>query len=154
MKARVLAAFLFAPVLASGQAISRPPGSPAQIEAQLLQIEREIGEANFKCDYRYFERVEGDDFVFTDPAGGLTNKKQDLAGEKNCRKVEGAYDLAETHVALYGGTAVVTARVTITTTDKDGKPVSRHSRFTDVFVWRDGRWQIVAGHSSRIPDQK
>jgi len=24
------------------------------------------------------------------------------------------------------------------------------SRFTDVFVRRDGRWQIVAGHSSRI----
>jgi hypothetical protein len=24
------------------------------------------------------------------------------------------------------------------------------NRFTDVFVKRNGRWQIVAGHSSRI----
>jgi preprotein translocase subunit Sec63 len=28
--------------------------------------------------------------------------------------------------------------------------VTKQTRFTDVFVWRDGRWQIVAGHSSRI----
>jgi hypothetical protein len=33
---------------------------------------------------------------------------------------------------------------------KDGKEVTSQSRFTDVFVWRDRRWQIVAGHSSRI----
>jgi hypothetical protein len=30
--------------------------------------------------------------------------------------------------------------------------LTRRSRFTDVFVWRDRRWQLVAGHSSRIPD--
>jgi hypothetical protein len=34
---------------------------------------------------------------------------------------------------------------------KDGREVTNQSRFTDVFVRRAGRWQIVAGHSSRIP---
>jgi hypothetical protein len=30
-------------------------------------------------------------------------------------------------------------------------PVARTQRFTDVLVRRGGRWQLVAGHSSRVP---
>jgi hypothetical protein len=57
-----------------------------------------------------------------------------------------------TDVRLYPISAVVTGRVTITKKDKDSKIVKRQSRFTDVFVWRDATWQLVAGHSSRIPE--
>jgi len=46
----------------------------------------------------------------------------------------------------------VTGRITITKKDKEGKVITRRSRFTDVFVWRDATWQLVAGHSSRISD--
>ena len=60
-----------------------------------------------------------------------------------------AYLVDEMKVFDYGKTAVVLGRVTTTTRGKDGE-VTRKSRFTDVFVKRDGRWQIVAGHSSRI----
>jgi hypothetical protein len=65
-----------------------------------------------------------------------------------------SYDLDETKISLYDKTAVFTARVTISGKNKEGKPFTRRSRFTDVFTWRDGRWQIVAGHSSRIPEPK
>jgi ketosteroid isomerase-like protein len=129
-----------------------PSGSPEQIREDLVRIEREIGRANLECDFKYFDRIEADDFVFTDASGSLSTKKEDLAGEKDCRKFAGSYDLDQTEVRLYGNTAVVTSRVTIAGTGRDGKPVNRRSRFTDVFVWRDGRWQIVAGHSSRIAE--
>jgi ketosteroid isomerase-like protein len=132
-----------------GQA-SSPKGSPQEIRDDLIRIEREIGRANLECDFKYFDQIEADDFVFTDASGSLSTKKEDLAGEKDCRKFAGSYDLDQTEVRLYGNTAVVTSRVTIAGTGRDGKPVNRRSRFTDVFVWRDGRWQIVAGHSSRI----
>jgi ketosteroid isomerase-like protein len=134
-----------------GQA-SAPKGSPQQIRGDLIGIERAIGRANLDCDFKYFDQIEADDFVFTDASGALSNKKEDLAGEKDCHKFAGSYDLDQTEVRLYGNTAVVTSRVTITGTGRDGKPVNRRSRFTDVFVWRDGRWQIVAGHSSRIAE--
>jgi len=126
-----------------------PPGSPDQIKADLIQIERDAGHANFNCDYEYFKRLEADEFIFTNAKGDITTRQQDLAGEKDCRKFDGNYELDETQVRLYGNTAVVTARVTVTSS-KEGKPL--RSRFTDVFVWRDGRWQIVAGHSSHIPE--
>jgi ketosteroid isomerase-like protein len=129
-----------------------PPGTPEEIKNNLLQIEREIGRANLDCDYKYFDRVEADDFIFTDAAGGVTDKKQDMAGEKDCHKTDGTYDVDDATVRLYGNTAVVTGRVTTVHKNKEDKFVTHRSRFTDVFVRRDNRWQLVAGHSSRIPE--
>ena len=126
--------------------------SPARARQDLIAIEQRIGRANLDCDYDYFRQIEADDFVFTDSRGSVTTKKEDLAGEKDCHKFAGTYELDQAEVRLYGNTAVVTARVTIDGTSHDGKPVHRLSRFTDVFVWRDAGWLIVAGHSSRIPE--
>ncbi|MCU1286084.1 MAG: hypothetical protein JWO13_2434 [Acidobacteriales bacterium] len=35
----------------------------------------------------------------------------------------------------------------------DNPPTPQRTRFTDVFVCRDGRWQVAAGHSSRIKER-
>jgi hypothetical protein len=133
---------------------ANPSASPDQIKSDLLQIEREIGRANFECDYKYFDRTEGDEFIFTSPSGEVITKKQDLAGEKDCHKFNGTYDLDDTQISLYGNTAVFTGRVTISGKNKEGTDFTHHSRFTDVFTWRDGRWQIVAGHSSKLAEAK
>ena len=127
-----------------------PPGTTDQIKAKLTQIEQEIGSANFNCDYKYFAQVEAAEFIFTDASGGVTTRAQDLAGEKDCRKAQGTYKLDDVRVNVYGATAVVTARATTTVSGKSGAANVRRNRFTDVFVWRDGRWQLVAGHSSRL----
>ena len=34
--------------------------------------------------------------------------------------------------------------------DKDGKPFSRKFRFTNVWVRKNGKWQVVRGHSSPL----
>jgi ketosteroid isomerase-like protein len=130
------------------------PSRPDQAKQDLIAIERRIGDANLNCDYDYFRKIEADEFFFTDANGGTSNKQEDLAGEKDCKKSDATYTVDDTRVMLYGENAVVTGRVTTQRTDKDGNPVVRHSRFTDVFVWRDSRWQLVAGHSSRIPAEK
>lgn len=149
---RILVGTLLGATWLCAQDSSAPHGSSDQLKTDLVQIEREAGRANFNCDYQYFDKLEGEEFIFTDAKGGITTKQQDLAGEKDCRKFEGSYDLDETQVRLYGNTAVVTARVTVAGKHKEGAPFRTRSRFTDVFVWRDGRWQIVAGHSSHIPE--
>ncbi|MFI5312470.1 MAG: nuclear transport factor 2 family protein [Gemmatimonadales bacterium] len=151
MNRHLLAALMLLPAAAIAQRGGTPSGTADEIKRDLIQVERQIGTANLACDYRYFARVEAEEFVFIDASGGVTTRAQDLAGEKDCKPSEGTYDLDETRVLLFGGTAVVTARVTTTGKNKDGAKVTRRSRFTDVFAWRDSRWQLVAGHSSRIP---
>jgi len=52
-------------------------------------------------------------------------------------------------VHVYGDTAIVTGLNTTKGTFK-GKDTSGAYRFTDVFVKRDGRWQVVATRASLV----
>jgi hypothetical protein len=122
-----------------------------KVEAALMQIERDIGQANIRRDKAYFERIEADEFIFTDSGGGITSKTEDVASlDKPAGDIKlVSYDVDEMRVDIYGATAVVTGRATTVSRGKDREIVSKN-RFTDVFVKRKGSWQIVAGHSSRI----
>ena len=126
------------------------PRDSTVVRRQLLAIEQEIARANRECDYGYFDRIEATEFIFTDGRGSLTTKKEDLAGEKDCRRNENTQSFGDVVVQPHGKWAVFNARTITTFVDREGHPGTRQNRFTDVFVWRDGRWQLVAGHSSRI----
>lgn len=134
-----------------GQSQTGKSRAATKSEAELIQLERDIGQANIRRDKAFFERIEADEFLFTDSAGGITTKAEDVAGlDKPAGETRLiAYDVDDARVSLYGKNAVVTGRVTSTYRNKDKETVVR-TRFTDVFVRRNGRWQIVAGHSSRI----
>ena len=152
MKRITVIAFLTLASLSA--AVSQTPklGEAERTRNDLMQLERDIGKANIASDYAFFDRVEAEEFIFTDAGGGITTKKQDLEGLKQPANPDVklvAYDVDEMNVLLYDKTAVVTGRVTTKRMVKGTEAVSR-SRFTDVFVWRQGRWQLVAGHSSRI----
>lgn len=56
----------------------------------------------------------------------------------------------EQHIRVYGDVAVNTGYYTFSNV-RDGQPVSVPARFTMVFRNRDGKWLIVAHHSSRVP---
>ena len=124
--------------------------TPAEkTKQELIEIERRIGAANLNCDYKYFALIEAPEFIFTAPDGSLTTRQQDLAGEAACKKSTSTYEVDDAQVWRNGSTAVVTGRVTIRRSDPERRIASR-TRFTDVFVRRDHRWQLIAGHSSRI----
>lgn len=152
MKLTLVAALLLSFSSLTAQGGKTPTGTPGKIKDELIKIEREIGRANLQCDYSYFEKIEAEEFIFTDSTGHVSNKRDDMAGEKDCHKSDGTYDVDDTDVRLYPLSAVITGRVITTHKNAEGKVITRLSRFTDVFVWRDGTWQLVAGHSSRIPE--
>ena len=127
-----------------------PPASDKDVEKQLLEIEQKIGQANSTCDYNYFRMIEAEEFIFTDSQGNVTTRAEDLAGEKDCKPNSDQHSFEEARLIHNGNFAVMNARQTITG-QRNGKDFRVQTRFTDVFVWRDGRWQLLAGHSSRIP---
>jgi ketosteroid isomerase-like protein len=148
----VLAAAALLALPAAARQNAPAPSAEERTKAELMQLERDIGRANVERDAAFFERVEADECVFTDSNGGLTTKKEDVDSVKGPRNPDVrllSYDVDEMNVLLYGDTAVVTGRVT-TKQNVKGEERTGRSRFTDVFVRRDGRWQLVAGHSSRI----
>lgn len=138
--------------IVSSQTDGKKPNKKERVTAELMQLERDIGAANISRDYAFFDRIEAEEFIFTDSGGGITTKSEDLAGLQKPANPEVklvAYDVDEMKVLLYEKMAVVTGRVTTKNIVK-GQEVIGRSRFTDVFVWRAKRWQLVAGHSSRI----
>jgi uncharacterized protein (TIGR02246 family) len=70
---------------------------------------------------------------------------KDAGKRPNARVIFG-----EQHIRVYGDVGVNTGYYTFSDV-RDGKEVPRPARFTMVFRNRDGKWLIVAHHSSVVP---
>ena len=130
-----------------------PAASDKGVEKQLVEIEQKIAQANSTCDYNYFRTIEAEEFIFTDSQGNVTTRAEDLAGENDCQPNSDQHSFEEPRLIHSGNFAVLNAKQTITG-QRNGKNFRVQTRFTDVFVWRAGRWQLLAGHSSRIPKKE
>ena len=151
MRIITLLAFGLVPATGVTQQAAKPPTTPDQVRREIVAVEERIGQANFDCDYTYFASVEAPEFIFTTAAGGVITRAEDLAGETGCRPSKGTYRLDDVRVMTLGDVVVFNALATTTTAKASGEQLVRTQRFTDVLIRRDGRWQLVAGHTSRVP---
>jgi uncharacterized protein DUF4440 len=90
------------------------------------------------------------DFTLT-LSNGEVSTRADEINELRGGKVH--YDVFENYdmiARLYAdNTAVVLGKTRVKGT-ADGKPFNRVVQFTDTLIKRDGRWQLAAGHVSRL----
>src|SRR5262249_30288888 len=100
-------------------------------------------------DKAALDRILAADFIFTDDEGAVYDKAQYIEAATKIIKVD-SYDTDDNTVRVYGDTAVVTGRWTGRMTI-DGKDASGSFRYTDTFVKRQGRWQVIASQDTRIP---
>jgi ketosteroid isomerase-like protein len=128
----------------------------AKVEQELIQLERHWSAAYLKHDTATVDRILADEYVGIDGRGIITNKAQEIEeaeAPKPGDPVPPFTVLDETvtdmKVRLYGNVAVVNGRVIekIRTKDREGEIQYRR---TTVWVKRQGRWQCVSFHGSRI----
>ena len=118
-------------------------------EAVLMKMERDAAAALTKRDLAAFGGVLSDDAVVTGPDGAVQTKAQLLGDIKSGSLVIESTVISDMKVRVFGEAAVVT----YTTTDKGkykGRDISGRYRWTDTFVRRGGKWQIVAGQGTPI----
>jgi ketosteroid isomerase-like protein len=142
-----------AALLAFSAALGQTKGrksAEGSVESVLMQMEREWGQAYLKADLAALDRIEAADYTYIDAQGTTGDKAQDLAETKSGVYKAQSISVDEMKVRVFGNTAVVTGRDTLKGAQYKGKDISGQYRFTDVFVQRDGRWQAVATHSSKI----
>jgi len=148
MKARTQVSLLIG--LAAGVIVSI--GLAAQsgnVEQILLQLENDWEQANAKNDTTALERILAPEFVSTDSDGRLVTRAEMFARRKSGAVKFAEFTQDDYKVHLVGDTAVVTGRSTFKGV-RDGKNLNGRERWTDVFVRRNGNWQAVTSHSSRI----
>lgn len=128
------------------------PAQEAAIEAGIKELSMQWSTAILKKDAAILERIWAPDFVSVEPSGKRTTKADGIAELKASTERPTVSEASSIDVRVYGGgtVAVDIGDYRETGKDKDGKPYQRSSRFTNVWVLKDGAWRCVSGHSSDL----
>jgi ketosteroid isomerase-like protein len=126
-------------------------GHPLDDTGVLAYMEREWNDASLKHDASWVERNYAFDASdISSRSGGIMTKAQAVADARTDKTDLQSLDLSDLNVRTEGNTAVVTGINHVVGRDAQGKPIDRRVRFTDVFIKRDGRWQVWATQGTPI----
>ena len=120
------------------------PVSNVNVEQELISLDKEWTAAELRGDKEFVGRVVADDYRGTNPDGTVADKAAYLAALQATTDKDTADEYA---VRVFGDTAIMTHRGTVTGQE------NLQYRSTHVWMKRDGRWQLVAHHSSNITPQ-
>jgi len=121
------------------------PKSQPKTEAALMQAEQNWAAALNRKDADAVACLLADEFEDADIDGSLHTRAQTLEHIPN--KKPGTNQLSEMRAHVDGSLGFTRGLATLL--DPSGKVVAR-VRFTDVFTYRDGRWQALAGQESLL----
>jgi ketosteroid isomerase-like protein len=121
-----------------------------QAEQEIRQQEARRFEAIVRGDLATLEGILSDDLTYTHATGVFETKAEFLGKLKSGQVKYESFAPQDIRVRVYGTTGVVTgvARVKV---QVKGELLQFQLRFTDVYVKKDDRWQMVAWQATRLP---
>lgn len=136
------------PFVAALALLTAASAAHAQAES-LLRIARWRFEADFKADKAALDSLLADDLTYGRTSGVRHTKAEVLALVGAGGPYALDYSTPDSLVArVYGETGVVTGLLKVKLT---AQPAPYTLRFTDTWVRRQGRWQLVAFQATRLP---
>jgi ketosteroid isomerase-like protein len=121
---------------------------------EVQDLERSWLNAYEQNDQKAMEAILADDFLITFPNGSSQNKAQVVSSlnvQPGSNRPTSKFYTEEVKTRVYGDTVILTGRV-VAEWYRDGKQLGKElSRYTDTYVKRNGRWQVVASHLSNDP---
>jgi len=126
-------------------------GQASSAKAAVRQAEGDRFAAMSANDVAAVERMLGDDLVYTHSTAQVESKTEFLESMRGGTVKYISLEARDQVVRVYGQTAVITGGVTITSMNR-GEHRRSVLRYTDVWVQRDGRWQMVSWQSTRLPE--
>lgn len=117
---------------------------------EIVQVVKGLDGAGAAQDAAAYARLWAEDVTVVTPEGRLLRRAEALATvDPAAMKGLTASPSEDVQIRVYGNTAVVTGRITISG-QQNGKTVNDQLRFTDTLVKRDGRWLLVADHVTLV----
>ena len=136
---------LWAVLLCRLAAAAPCPAGQAKDSNALIQIEQNWASSLEQRDAAVLGCILAEEFEDAGPDGKLTDRAATLAKAASRPAVH--HELSELRAHVHGDFGYI--RGLATAADAQGKIVAK-VRFTDVYVYREGRWQCVAGHESTL----
>jgi hypothetical protein len=148
---------LAVPLLVAAQSKSKRATQSGQTrqasttDRALKDAETRYNEGFKNRDKAALGRILASDFIYTDDEGQVHDKADFIKIATEMIKVD-SYILDDLQTRIAGVAGVVTGRWSGKLTI-NGNAAASAFRFTDTFVKREGRWQVLASHYSLIPQQ-
>lgn len=118
-------------------------------QEMLVELEQGWNEAFYRKDMAFLRKVMADEFVATYQDGSRGDKAKELSLVETFDQQVDSSEQDDFIVKVYGDTAVVWFTLNLVG-PKQGVPTTVVLSYVDVFVWRDGRWQCVSSHSTKV----
>ena len=129
----------------SGTDADTAPTDPELVLTQLTALEYEWNDANIKGNKAAVRRLLADEFRGVGADGSVKNKNELIATLKPEPEIA-SLSLSDLKISLAGDTVVLTGL----NTAKSTRGQVLKFRFTDTFLWRDGRWQAISSQASQV----
>jgi ketosteroid isomerase-like protein len=132
---------------------------------EILRQEEQLADAKRMLDLDALHRIYADELLMTGVLGEprcskaaiIDEARNGIAQRESAVASGQAFDTScnneDMTVATYGDTAIANYRFVVTFTGPNVN-VQRQYRTTNVWIKRDGRWQIIAAHTAFVLDPK
>lgn len=117
--------------------------------AKLVALERMWNQAQLVRDSAAVAGMIGDKFVNTEYDGEVSDRGKFLADFADPKFQPSLMSIDDVKVEMYSNTAIVTGAYHTKGT-YGAKPYEHIGRFTDTWLFQDGRWLCVASHTSLL----
>ena len=125
------------------------PAATADVQQILKDRFREYTEALTKRDLAALDTIWAEGYTFTNGRGEFLTKKDRMENIKSGATQFDSINREDEEIRVFGNTAVVTGRVVLKVV-YSGKESSGPYRFINVWVKKQGRWQLVANQITSI----
>jgi ketosteroid isomerase-like protein len=115
----------------------------------LVSLETAWNDAFYRKDLAFIRTLLADEFIATYEDGSQGDKAKELLLTYEFNQQVDSAKQDDFVVKIYGDTAVVWFTLHLVG-PRQGQEVAVDLRYVDVFVWREGRWQCVSSHSTRV----
>ncbi len=119
-----------------------PPTDEDKVLGDLTDLEQEWTVANINADKKKLDRILADDYVGTSADGKPEGKAEYLRTATRDEAIQ-KWNFDDLKLSLKGDRATLNGTIRLEVRDERGQNQSLAFRFTDKFVWRDGRWQAT-----------
>jgi ketosteroid isomerase-like protein len=123
---------------------------PDMIEFKTIEtLEETLRQAMLTSDVSALDELIADDLVWTMHTGLVVNKQYDLEAHRSGIFRFTQVEISDRQIHQYGNCVVVTLKAELAGTHSS-QAFSEIYRMTRVWLQRQSRWQIIAGHVSQV----
>ena len=122
-----------------------------KITEEITQLSKQWSQVAITKDFDLLRRIWADDFSYTEADGNVADREYGFSFFEDNTDTFTSSDVVDFKLRVYSKNfAIGNGDHHETGKDKEGKSFSRKFRFTNVWVRKNGKWQVVTGHASKL----